>query len=506
MLRSRGSVIYTISGFLRRLFGLFANVVLRRLIPPAQFGLWNLVQVIAEFVNKLDLGSAAAVSRDLPIERGRGEWDEVVALQSAAMVLVGIQGIVSGAGVLAYWYFSSSGVHRGDPWVWLAAAMISLFQPALGTGQAVLQSHGRFSHAGVLGVAVGLMTSACLLVGGVFGGAHGVILGGVVAGVLGPTGTWVYLKLLGIEWRIAEATREAIGRLLRFGVPLKVWDYPSILFFGIDALAVAAFYETDDLAFYATARLFSGVGYEIATRLTAVERNEWRVRLGRDPGDGSIPVGILRLIGIQSMLVLPTVAFGTLVGAAVLTRTLMPAYTLALPILQVLVLSWFVLPQAYGLRDLWVVRGNFRGLFISGLVGLGGFVLFFSISRQVFSFDSLISAAICFTGAALVYMIVLLATAGYSMWGGVRAWWAGGMILLGGAGTALIGHLTRLPGDWRLADGLETLVRSVGSGAVVLVPLVTFGAWLLVRRGFMDRGDSRPSDEDSWRHPFDSLE
>ncbi|MBI2953568.1 MAG: oligosaccharide flippase family protein [Chloroflexi bacterium] len=478
MVRHTGTFVYTAAGTLSRLSTLVAQVLLRRAIPPDQFGLWSLTQVIVEFVSSFDLGSVSAIERDLPLERGRQRATSVISLQSSALILVMLQGAISAVAVVLYSLVLGLGGSRDDLLAWGGAAAILLFAPANAAGQAVIRAHGRFDHAGYLGVSIALTSSVCVLGGGLLAGAQGLILGGIAAVIINALSSWNYARLLGISIQVHYISRASVARLLRFGVPMRVADYPTSVFMTADALAVAALYNKETLALYATARTFVAVGVEVASRLTASVRNDWRVRLGRDPSDQSIPRGVFRLLSLQALAVLPCLALAIYLGGEIVTYVLMPQYAGALPILKLLLVGCVFLPPAYGIRDLWVVRADFRALFLTGSGGVLAFgALIGTLSLSIQSVDVQL-VALGYVVSSAVYMGVLLATCGRAMWGGPRAALAAGILLAGAALTWSVLELATLPVGWDLRLGADVLVATaLRSLLLLLLPL----GWTLAR-------------------------
>lgn len=476
MMRGRDSIVYAFSGSAYRCVSLVTSVLLRRVIAPEQFGLWNLVQVINEFVGKFDLGTSAAIERHVPVERGRDDAVAVRGLQSSALVLVIAQGALSAGAVLVWCAFAPHGLDdRGYWFVWAGAAALVLFSPLVSTSQSIVQAHGRFEHAGYFTVVLGLLNTVLTFVGGLLGGARGLVAGGVAASALSAVCAFAYLRTLHIPLSLASVSKRTIGRILKFGLPLRVADYPSTVFLSIDGLAVALMHSRAELAVYATARLFSGAGFELATRLTSAERNQWLVRMGRNDDDRAFSDGVWHLLRVQALFVLPTLALATYVGAEILTRVAMPQYLGTLPILRVLLIGWLFLPQSSGLRDLWVARGNFTALFVTGVIGLAAFAAALMGLRSWRVVEGPAVVATAYVMSCAVYITVLLAWVGRKMWGPRRAVAAVGHLLMSAGAVFGLTHLATLPSDSQIGDA-ASVARVVGQSALALLVFVAVSA------------------------------
>lgn len=465
----RRSVVYGLSGIPVRALSLMTGLVLRRWIAPAQFGAWSLTQVIVDFVSKLDLGADASLMRNLPLERGRGAETLVRGFHSSAMFAALAQGILGALGVVIYWLFVTRDATWDNGLVWVGAAVILASRPIVTIGTAVVTSHGRFEHAGALGIMVSVVTTTSWLIGGWLSGVYGLIVGAVVASAIAAIVTMAYLERLNLGPRLREASWAVARRLLGFGIPLRAADFSTGFFLTVDAVAVAALFQPAALALYSTATLAVGAVSEFVGRLTLPERNEWRVEVGRHGTTDAVARGVSLFFVILALGIWPPVAVATYLGVQIITHVVMPSYGGLTPILRVLLVAWVALPQAYGIRDLWVIEGNFRAIFLSGLVGLATFGGLLLAAAHRPGFEPLWVAWIYLVSGAIL-MVALLATAGRRMWGRWRT--AGHLCLLVAAGavTWIAQGVATLPVNWGFSTGLGVAVKATCSAALIVAP------------------------------------
>lgn len=472
----RKSLIYAASGIFGKIFSVGAGIALRHLIPPAQFGLWNLTQVIVGFVSKFDLGCDGAVARDLALEVGRRDPDAILTVQTAAWSIVAAQGVAYTLAVLGYWQLAARSSGQTPAVVWVGAATMLLVFPLTMTWQTVIQTRGWFEHAGYLGVVISVVGPLCWLIGGLMGGAPGLILGGAIGAVASAGVVGRYAWLLGVRIAAARASWTAVRRLLRYGVPMRLFDYPSTVYFSSDIFVVAALFDRQSLALYGTAVLAVSVTSEIASRLVAAERNEWRIRLGADPADQSIPRGSFGVLHMMVLAVWPILAWGIYLATQVATFVFMPMYLGALPVLKILLVAWIFSPATYGVRDFWLVRGNFGPLLLTGVVGLAAFgailtpLYWFTGSRG----PEIVALAFLASGA--VYMALLLGLLSRGVWSRRQVLVAAALL---SASALLLWEsldLAVLSAAWGQTRDLMVVVRAAGKSALALLPLLIL--WL----------------------------
>ncbi len=452
-----------------RVLSLMTGIVLRRWIPPAEFGAWSLTQVIVDFVSQIDPGADASLMRNLPLERGRGNGALIRGLHSSAMFVALGQGVLGALGVVIYWLAVVRHPTLAGGLVWAGAAVILAGRPIVTIGTAVATSHSRFEHAGSLGILVSVVTTGSWLLGGWLAGVNGLIVGAVVASTVSGIVTWSYLEWLHIGPHIREASWHAVRRLLGFGIPLRTADFPTNFVLTADAVAVAALFSPASLALYSTATLAVGAVNEFVNRLTMPERNEWRVEVGRTGDSNAVARGASLFFVFLALGVWPPIAVVTYVGVQIVTHVMMPSYVGLMPILKVLLVAWVFLPQAYGIRDLWIIEGNFRAIFLSGLAGLIAFGgLLFAASRRP-GFEPL-DVAWVYLASGAVLMVVLVATVGRRMWGGELALGHLGLLAVAGAITWFAQGPATLPTDWRLSTGIGMAAKASGLALLIVLP------------------------------------
>ena len=65
-----------------QLISLIRGIGVRTMLVPEILGIYNLIQVISGFLSVLDFGANAASSRELPMLRGKKNFDEEIIVRS----------------------------------------------------------------------------------------------------------------------------------------------------------------------------------------------------------------------------------------------------------------------------------------------------------------------------------------------------------------------------------------------------------------------------------------
>jgi hypothetical protein len=103
-------------------------------------------------------------------------------------------------------------------------------------------------------------------------------------------------------------------------------------------------------------------------------------------------------------------------AGGLLVAKLIPKYVLAIPLIKILLLTMYFVPQTTLVRNFWTLDKRLFSLGVSNLVGLAGFLvlLYVTVNTQGKSLEAVAWATL---GAWLIYYLYIMSSAGCEVWG-----------------------------------------------------------------------------------------
>lgn len=471
------SFIYSACGGLTSLISVVSAVLLRRWMPPETFGLWSMTTVIVGTVMKFDLGIGNAIMRNVPLAQGQNNEKQIHGLQASSIVLSVAHGVLAGLGVLIYYYAVRPGGDFSGVLIWVGAAVILAFTPVTAVLRECMMASGYFAHVGFLNMLTSLIVQSIRLVCGFLFAAVGLIAGGMIAACFSAGLGTLFVFLLDVKGRIKEVSLERIQVLLSVGIGLRISDYPANFFMTIDSLAVGVLFGSKALALYMTATMVVKLIGAPVGFLSSSVRNIWRVRLGKEPNDQSIARGSYTILKYQTLLIWPLFTLIAYLSTQVVISLFIPKYYETLPVLKILMVSWVFTPWSYSIRDLWIVRKDFRHLFCTGCAGPVSFLITLGVLLYLNELNGILVVAIAYLISCLIYKVTLLATIGKEMWGNHQTIYAGAMLFFSAILIWLVLQLATLPPGMDVRDDYVLIIERLFYCMLMLSPLTSFGIY-----------------------------
>lgn len=470
------AAVYGGIGIVVQAVRLVQAVALRRLLIPEVIGVIGLADLVQSSVKSLDLGIIAAASRELPLLRGAGRSEEEGVVRVTALRSYVAQSAVFAVPVAVYALAAVS-----DPrirWALCAAVIIQVLSAACEGEQVVLQSAQKFVGLGRVGLLFALAYAVGVVIGARIFGLAGVLAGGVAA--------WAaqafWLRRCGASYGLSEGGRfesKVLAELVRFGLPLRICDYPTALAVLVDSMLVGKLLGLEGLALYATLRSFYNQALELPTRFSSVVL----MRLYHNdagPGRAASAPQLRLFFLVQYLLVLPAIISVVVVGLRLLTSCLLPRYEAVVPLAQVLLLELYFVPQVSLMRNYWIMDKKLGMIAASGSIWLLSRVALLYWLIEVRGLGLSGAAWACLVSAAL-YHFFLLVTVGRSLWGGIGAVKLGLLVVFSVACTGVVVRQFSAPAtpDWMPAIILAA--RQMTGMTALLSPMLLWGLWEIVR-------------------------
>jgi O-antigen/teichoic acid export membrane protein len=133
---------YGSSSYIVQFIGLLSNIVVAKLLGPAEFGIWTIVILILTYGAYTEIGAISVMGRDLPMYLGQKDVKKANKLKSAARYISTSSSIL--AGILIF-FFSILFVHSDQTRVsFQAAAIILVLQQIYTYHRIILRSSSSF--------------------------------------------------------------------------------------------------------------------------------------------------------------------------------------------------------------------------------------------------------------------------------------------------------------------------------------------------------------------------
>lgn len=409
---SSDATVYTAATYGAQVLLFLAGLVQKGLLGPILAGYWALMQSFWQLFTIATLGVSHGTTRQIPLHRGRGDLPGAAAVSNSgysfSLAAMAIGGVVAAGIALLFGGGWSSELRFGVILLGLTAPLRFLAD-CHGT---ILQATKRFaavSMGTVLKAAITLVLQTLFVL---LFGFYGMFLG-VVAAAVGVLLLWSRMGLTG--WRRPaftwEVDRSRVRELLAFGFPIMVFAELWLLFMGIDNLIIAGFLDVESLGFYAMAVSITSYLMYMTKSIGAVLSPRMTERFGRTAEITSLRRYATGVQHLLALLLVPLFIAAAFVLMPVLIRQGLPAFTPAIPIIQIMVAASFFIALCDMPIKVLITAGERRGLIL-----LIGVCLIVNASANYLAVGPLgwgLRGAAFAT--AFSYLVAFLATTGYAL-------------------------------------------------------------------------------------------
>jgi O-antigen/teichoic acid export membrane protein len=453
------------------------NLLVRRFLAPVLMGMWGYVGVIQNFVGIFDLGLTQAAGRDLPLLRGARKHEEEQTVRSTACWARLGQGLIFAAGILIF-SFVRNGHQEASP---LGPAMVAaVLVVVLAWNDALTvfcQSAQCYRALGRSIIATALISVLLLPVAARFGGIYGMMAAAVMVAIIQAVLlTWLARTA---DIRITMSCRwPVIRRLVSFGLPLRLVDYPLALFMILDSLFVARYGSASQLAIYATALMLFALASDIPARMGTVILSRIYTLSGGNINRSHLAGELRRYFFIQHTLFMPFLLATLWWAVQFILPAFLPKYTSALGVAQILLVGIYFMPSNTLIRNFWIIDKRLGALFFSNLGGLAAGLVALLIATRAghWQLSWIACAMVC---SYAMHFVILLCSIGRAIWGSRTAVIVGAWALGGSAYIALL--FRYFPPEANNSVGIGSLflmaLRGWAKTQLCLMPLYLLGIW-----------------------------
>jgi|KBSSwiStaDraftv2_1062776.scaffolds.fasta_scaffold00215_15 Membrane protein involved in the export of O-antigen and teichoic acid len=472
----RNALAYTSTNLVSQFTQLVSRFIVRTILAPQAMGIWEFALVIQSFANSFDPGINAAASVELPMLHGAQDRETGNKVRATVFSSNFLFSLLLAAGILVYLFLYWNRFDRHQALAVVVAALLVIFfsfSSSLITFHQGNQSYVSLSKASLY---YALLYGALISLGAYLQGIVGVLIAGALSYLIQSVLLYVFARKedlkIGRLW-----DQQTFIRLAKFGLPMRVVEYPQSIFAFLDVFLVTKFLGIGPLAIYATARVF----FLQTANIPAVLGNVFVTRIfylsGAKTSRATLAEEMKLFLLVEYLLVLPLLICSVCLAFSFLTGQFIPAYLSSVPVIRVLIFAVYFVPQTTLVRNFWMLDKRLLALGVSNVVGFVGMAASFLIVMK-FRGLTLDSIALASVVGYFIYYLYIMLSIGVELWGKAGAVKIILHALAAVVITKLILNTTPINiSQGAFANNVEQLLISLLWSYALLLPMLAYGAW-----------------------------
>ncbi len=415
-IRSRAATtdaaMFTVGTYVAQGLLFAAGLVQKAILGPVAVGYWSLMQSFWTFFSIAPLGAQHGATRQVPIHRGRGDFEAAgsAAGTAASFSFCAISGVGAVVAIVAILF--------GGGWapeLRFGLVLLGVTAPLrymTDVHEVILQAVKRFDVASMAVIARGVLALTVQTLAVYLFGFYGLFLG-LVAIQVGVFALWLRLGAISrrqpaFRWGIDRAR---LREVIRFGAPLMVWSQIWLLFVAVDSLIVAGALDVKRLGYYAVAVSMTHYVLYLPRSIGAVLFPRMTEDFARTGEIESIRHYATDVQGVLAYTLIPASIGAGFFLVPVLIRQALPAFDPAIPVIQIMVAASFFMA---------LMNMPIKVLLAAGYRwSLTGILLTCLALNVVLNYGALVPLDLGIEGAAgataISYLVTFLMTSGYSL-------------------------------------------------------------------------------------------
>ena len=338
------AVMFTGATYVAQIMVFLSGLLQKGLLGPVGAGYWALMQSFWTYMTIAPLGTMNAMVRQVPIYRGKGDFDTAEAMadtgSSFSVLAVAVVGALASAVALV---FGASWPPELQWGLVLLGALgpVRMFADCHKTLLAATKRFDASSMGTVLEAVILLVAQTlCVLLFGFYG-----MFLGIALSIIGLYTLWWRLGL--VTWRLPSfrwhIDRSRIPELISFGFPLMLQAQLWLLFLSIDNLIVAGFISIRDLGYYALAVSVTNYVLHLPRSISATLFPRMTEEFTKTGEIGSIRHYATDTQRLLAYALVPVFLGGAFFMVPVLIRHALPEFAPAIPIVRIMVGASFLI-------------------------------------------------------------------------------------------------------------------------------------------------------------------
>ncbi len=329
----REATAFSLASYLFQLISVVRGFVVAWFLGPALYGVWNIFKTFLEAGNYVTAGSAQAVARELPFNKAQGKDQLNQRITATTLGLCIAISSICALGAALFSLLDVAAPYRLE--ICLAAVTFVLNAVHLYIPNQ-LKGEKRIFLLAVYYIAYAVLNTLAGLLLMVYWGISGLLVGMIVASTL-LTGWLLWRRHLPTRPHLHWPTSRG---LIGIGFPILFVAIAPKLMASLDKLIIFALIDSAATGYYSMAAFLSETINYIPLALSTVLFPRLMYHKGK--GTDLTSMGYLYDKPMIFLAGLIPVLLGTIaLNIAVVIETLLPAYTPAVPVLQILLAGLF---------------------------------------------------------------------------------------------------------------------------------------------------------------------
>lgn len=328
--------LYSLGTQIAQLITLLAALFSRRFLGPTQTGIWTTLQIIVDYSKYSTLGTMDAVSREIPYQIGKGEFETAEKIKNLAASFVFSGSIVLSLSISVF-AFLTRGRFAAEITYGLYFVAVVIFLQRINNLQiALLRCYKRFdvetvfmiASAAVNAVLVGVLTYFFKIYGFIFA-----LILSLVFNILFVRTRYAFK----FKWNYDLKT---LKPLVSFGLPLMVLGLATTFFRSLDRIMIAKFLGFKMLGWYSIALMVTSYISNFPIAIGIVLLPHFQEKYGEK--DSSHDLGnYLTKSAFAVALVMPLLLAFVDLAAPYGVSLFLPKFTPGLTAMKILILNMF---------------------------------------------------------------------------------------------------------------------------------------------------------------------
>ena len=411
----KDSISFSISTLSVQIISLFRGIVIRIILVPEILGIYNLIQVVLGFITVFDFGASSAAGRELPILRGKNNTANESLMRSTVLRFTMGQSILVALGTVIYALFFDNDYFSLGILGFLIALFLLIIGSIINVYDIFLRCSQKYVALSSIIITVGVFEALAFVFGAYLGGINGLLIGVIATALFKLILSVIIGYKNGICVRL-DFSFSQIKKLLSYGFPLRVIDYPMQYMVMVDLLWVTKFMDIASLAVYTTAQIFFKQSSQISNSIGSVFETRIIQYFGKYNSWKNIAYLIKKYMYLQLLVFVPILICVCSIFIPLVIRQFLPKYQDANQAIIYLLLANFFIVINSGLTIPWFTNKKLISRGLSNLLGLVVIILILSFFWFGLEIQELSSIAISVTLSYLFYFIYMLIMVGKELW------------------------------------------------------------------------------------------
>lgn len=388
-----------LSNIVIQIMGFVSSFVVKWFIGPSTMGIWNLVSIITDYIQRFNLGMPAAAQREMPYYLGKGDLGREQKVRETYFAMVIIEVILASAVFLLFFFIKGNFLAVSFWFLYLLAPFYAMTTRIYTAMVDCIQSRQHFVELSKQNIYISVAGVILTILGGWLGGIIGLFIGFALL--------YLFRVYLGVKLAQKAGFKftikfhyDVFKELFRFGFLIQIASYIWGIFLTIDSVLAAQWLGVKQLAFYALGVQLYRQLLNFPAQVNAIFFPRMMQKYGKENNINAISNDVFVFCVGNIVVLIPFLYLSGAFLVPCLIRVFIGNYAPAIEPARILLFCLFFAPQTGILMNVYFFRKQ------------TGHFIFFNASALVILFISI--WLFNFRGASL-FNIALGTLAGYAI-------------------------------------------------------------------------------------------